>query len=423
MSRRVVITGIGPVAPCGEGRDAFWQSALDARPGLGPLEAPEFEPLPIASAGLLKDFKASKYVANRKSLKVMCRDIQIAVAASALAWQDAGFTPESVTPDRAGVSIGAGLFNNELEELAESFRLSASESGFDTRAFGQAGMAQLFPLWLLKYLPNMPACHITIAHGLRGPSNTLTADASSSAAAIEEAFHVIRRGSADVMMCGGAESKINAAGLLRYHKLNTLAVHSNGKYPVFSEDASGIIPGEGGVILVLEEYEHAKKRGARVYAEMLSAFSCVSLDGAGAGAGRSRLHAMQSALEEGGAAAADVAAVHLSACGILADDRAEAESLRSLFASAAKKPALVATKPLTGFLGYAAAAAETAFAALGAHSRKLPALPLAGRTLLSDGFRYAGGDIAGRGVILVNHFVSGLLNHTFALAPLEGGSR
>ncbi len=409
--RRVVITGVGAVSPCGEGRGALWEAALGSRPALSALRPNEFGPLPLRAAGVVRDFQASKHIANRKSLKVMCRDIQMAVVASFLARQDAGLGDADITPERSGVSMGAGLFNHELDELAESFRLSADAAGrFDSKSFGQSGMSQLFPLWLLKYLPNMPACHVTIAHSLRGPSNTITTESASSASAFEESVRIIRRGSADLMFCGGAESKLNPLGLLRYEALGILA---NGKlesaeYPVFTDRDAGVVPAEGACILILEELSHALRRNARIYAEVTGAFSCVNTDAMRQSApGNARVYAMAGALAEAGIGPAGLDGVHLSANGVGEQDRLEAEAVREMFDRSVPKPVLTATKSLTGFLGFAAAATEIAMAAMSlGENRRAPSLVL-GRPFLKEPFSFssAGGSGFSAGTLLVNHCI------------------
>jgi 3-oxoacyl-[acyl-carrier-protein] synthase II len=417
--KRVVITGIGVVSPCGEGREALWRAALEVRSGVSRVDVEGAEAFPLAVAGIVRGFEPSKYVSNRKSLKVMCRDIRLAVAASALARADARLGDGDIEPARSGVSVGAGLFSHELEEIAECVRESIGPDGsFDTRRFGESGMAQLFPLWLLKYLPNMPACHISIAHGLMGPSNTVTTDSASSAAAFEEAFRVIQRGSADLMFCGGAESKINVAGILRYHGAGVLRRNGDSpEYEVFTDRAAGIVPGEGGAMLILEERERALRRGAPVYAEVLGASACVNTDAFRAGGpDRSRAFAMAGALADAGVRLGDVDAVHLSATGVPAEDRVEAAALREVFGRGPRRPELVATKHLTGFLGYAAAATEIALAAMSIREGRTVPATLRGKSLLEGDFAFAGpGRTAAPRVVLVNHFAPGLSNHAVVL--------
>lgn len=422
--RRVVITGIGTINALGEGREPFWEALRGGRSGITPLTDREFGPLSLRGAGVVRGFEASKYVPNRKSLKVMCRDIRLAVAASYLACRDAGFGDAALNSNRAGVSIGAGLFDHDLAEMADCFRASWDGRKFDARRFGEDGMSRLFPLWLLKYLPNMPACHITIAHGLRGPSNTITVEGAGSAAAFEEAFRIIRRGSADIMFCGGAESRINPAGLLRYHGRGILANGgvSEPVYPVFSSRSDGIVPGEGAALLVLEEMEHALRRGARVFAEIAGAFSCVNADGdtSPAESVESRGYAMANVIGESGMLIEGIDVLHLSSSGISEEERFEARAVEALWGPRRKKPALAVTKPLTGFLGYASAATEIAIAAMAiAEKRSVPSAMI-GDPILGNGFEYT--PAGAGGAALVNHFVRGLSNHAVVLKFFGGPS-
>lgn len=431
MRRRVVITGIGTLNACGEGRDAFWQSAIASRSGISEISPETVGSLPVRAFGSLRDFDPNKYVTNRKSLKVMCRDISIAVACSYLAREDAGLADGVLDHERTGTCIGAGLFNHDLEELSEPFRSSIAPGiDFDTRRFGEEGMSKLFPLWLLKYLPNMPACHISIAHDLQGPSNTITADSASSAAAMEEAFHVIQRGMADMMFCGGAESRKNPSGILRYVALGL--ANANGTphrpYPVFSRNDQGFVIGEGGAILILEELEHAVKRNARIYAELAAVYS--HADTAWPENedvhGRARSEAMRGALEEAGAAPQDIDAVHLNANGILLDDLDESRAVDEVFGAMEKKPCLVRTKGLTGYLGFAAASTESALAAMSiCHGRLVPSGDDED-LLLSDRFSFSTADEALTGrqkrsrirYILINQFSRDLSLHSIVLRTM-----
>lgn len=429
MRRRIVLTGIGAVTPCGTGADALWQSAAAGRSGITARTGSDLPTIPVRAAGFIRDFEPAKFIANRKSLKVMCRDIQMAVVASYLARENSGLTSESITPVRSGVCIGAGVFEHDPEEMADSFKESLTEDArFDVVKFGASGMGRLFPLWLLKYLPNMPACHITIAHNLQGPSNTITADSSGSMSSIEEAARVIDRGTADLMFCGGAECRLYGAGLLRYHARGELKNGTGAEtdYPVFSDRSAGIVPGEGGTILVLESLEHAQARSARPLAELLGFFSGGDLsDGGVKGLAELMAHAMREALRVSGLKPEEVDVVHLSAKGLKTEDAAEAEAVRAVFGSlpAERRPRLAATKGLSGFLGYAAGPTEVALAARSLSEGRAVPSAVSGATLLPDfGFTSAG-DSAPVKRILVNHFESGLAHHALVLGAAGAGGR
>lgn len=426
MTRRVVLTGIGAVTPCGMGADALWQAALEGRTGVSAVNENDLPTIPIRSAGFIRDFEPAKVIANRKSLKVMCRDIQMAVVASYLARDHAALTADKMTPTRSGVCIGAGIFEHDPEELADSFRESTRpDATFDVINFGASGMGRLFPLWLLKYLPNMPACHITIAHNLQGPSNTITADGSGSMASIEESLRVIDRGTADLMFCGGSECRVYGAGLLRYDARNELSKATDGApsdYPVFSDRSAGLVPGEGGTVLVLESLEHAQGRGAKPLAELAGFFSGGDFsDGSVKGLAERMAHSMREALRRSGLNPSEIDVVHVSARGIQAEDQAEASAINEIFGTAGEaKPRLAVTKGLTGFLGYSAAPVEVALAAMSLQAgRAVPSI-MSGNNLLPSFKLTSAADNQPVRRILVNHFESGLAHQSIVLtAPGE----
>ncbi len=424
MKRRVVLTGIGAVTPCGTGADSLWQAAIEGRSGIRLTEASDLPTIPIPAAGYIRDFEPAKVIANRKSLKVMCRDIQMAVVASYLARQDAGLAADAITPTRSGVCIGAGVFEHDPEELADSFRESiGTDAQFDVVKFGASGMGRLFPLWLLKYLPNMPACHITIAHNLQGPSNTITADSSGSMSSIEEAARVIDRGTADLMFCGGAECRLYGAGLLRYSARGELNRSADASYPVFSERSAGLVPGEGGTVLVLESFDHAAARGAKPLAELKGFFSGGDYsDGSEAGSAERMAHAMREAARNAELRLEDIDVVHISARGLPAEDRAEARAVREVFGGLPTKPRLAVTKPLTGFLGYSAAPVEIALAARSLSAGRAVPSSVPGAPLLGD-FKFTSAADAGPvRNILVNHFEAGLSYHSIVLSSMTGAA-
>ena len=264
MKRRVVITGLGAITALGEGAGVLWNAALEGRSGIDLVSVfgEDWKP----AAGFLADFNPEKFVSPKKSLKVMARDIQLAVAAASLALDDAGARSLKLNRERFGVIAGSGVLNHEIEELAPSVQGSMEDGALDLKKFGEEGLRLLFPLWLLKYLPNMSACHISILFNLEGPNNTLTTGFSAGLQAAGEACRVIERGAADLMLAGGAESKVNPVGMSEYRILGILSPWEGREpkkiYRPFDADAQGIVVGEGAGFLVLEELEHAKKRNA-----------------------------------------------------------------------------------------------------------------------------------------------------------------
>ncbi len=368
MKRRVVITGLGALTALGEGAEALWRGALDGRSGIGEVRwgAPGAEAW-IFRGAEIRGFEPEKYVTQRKALKVMARDIQLGVAAASLAADDASARQLAGRRDRYGVIVGSGVLNHELDELAFSVLRSLGPDGrLDLSKFGQEGLSALFPLWLLKYLPNMPACHISILFDLQGPNNTLTTGASSGLEAVCEAFRIIRRGSADLVFAGAAESKLNPLGLAQYGVLGALG---NGNSPAgrpFDPESHGIIPGEGAGFLVLEELEHALARGARIWAEIA---------GYGVSSPRGRETALRAALADAGAKASEVDYLQAAGLGIADEDAAEAAAIDSVFSDQSRGLAVSASKFVTGFTGFSSGPLDLILSALAVARQEVPPVP------------------------------------------------
>ncbi|MBT5136563.1 MAG: beta-ketoacyl-[acyl-carrier-protein] synthase family protein, partial [Phycisphaerae bacterium] len=256
VESKVVISGVGIISCFGEGIDVLWDAMLEGRTGLKRIE--RFDPSGFTSqvAGELAEdaFKVRKIVpkSHRKATKVMCRDTELAVGASMLAVASAGLAtagtgdaPPTLQPNRVGCHIGAGLIAADVNELGAALVTSKKEDGaFDLAHWGSEGMQNLTPLWLLKYLPNMLACHITIVHDCQGPSNAITCCEAASALSIAESRRVIQRGDADACLSGGAEDRVNPLALYRQHCTGRLA-DSDGSGDMsslvqpFSEHATG----------------------------------------------------------------------------------------------------------------------------------------------------------------------------------------
>lgn len=286
-TRRVVITGLGVATPIGIGIDAYWEGLLQGRCGLKRIAAFDSGGLPIQIAGELPAFQLGDYIPKtyRKNAKVMARDITIAVVCAYNAVADAKLVtkciiergehagPPNLDLTRFGANIGAGLICADLDELAGALSTAASDGRFDIRKWGSEGMSNLTPLWLLKFLPNMLACHVTIVHDAQAPSNTITCGEASSHLAIGEAFRTVARGDADVCICGGAESKINPMATTRRFLCGLVNTTDNDRPETalrpFARDRAGMVPSEGGGLVILESLEHAQSRGARIYAELV----------------------------------------------------------------------------------------------------------------------------------------------------------
>lgn len=378
--RQVVVTGIGMISPCGAGWEPYWETLLKGESRIQYLPEALRQGFSAKLGGMIRDFNPSDYVKQRKLLKVMSREIQLAVAASTLAMQDAGLPAvASEEAFRYGISLGTGIINNDLDEIGVGIRSAVNERGnFDIGKFGRDGISALYPLWFLKYLPNMPACHISITHGFRGPSNTITTSAAAGAQAVGEAFHVIRRGDADVMLAGGADSKINAMGLARFHSLGLLAsrngVSPEKVYCPFDKRRDGMVVGEGASLLVLEEKAHAFQRGARIYGEICGygSSSDFNYDPTNTDDYTGKYLAMDRALHAAQVDIDDVRFILANGSGVPQDDIQEAKAIHAVFKSHLGRLKVTAVKPITGHLIYGAGSMELAAGILSLYHKMIP---------------------------------------------------
>jgi 3-oxoacyl-[acyl-carrier-protein] synthase II len=389
--RRVVITGLGVVCPAGTGIEAFWQSMLQNRSAIGPITVFDASNFPCRIAGQLAEgFSARTYVPKdyRKAVKVMARDIEIAVAAADLAFRDSGIVTRGIDPQnttipskRLGCNIGAGLICTDLDELGTAVTTALKDGKFDFKLWGASGMQNLTPLWLLKYLPNMLSCHVTIIHGAQGPSNTITCGDASGILSAGEATRQIQRGAAEVIIAGGAESKLNPMGLLRQGKLGRLCNDRNDTPAAacrpFDRQHAGTIIGEGGGLVILEELEHALARGAKIYAEVA---------GIGAGCDPGGIDvtvpnvgsmdlSVRSALRNAGIDGSSVDAIVAHGTGVPGEDRLEVAAWRAALGSQAAKPLAVSAGGAGGSLFAGAGGVTLALAAMMVHQQIVPPTP------------------------------------------------
>lgn len=267
----VVITGVGVVSPIGVGKDDFWTSIMEGRSGVGTHpELNDDYDTPFQLASGVNDFDAKLYVKPRKSLKVMCRQIQLGVAAANLAVQDAQLVREGMRAERIGTVYGSELFYGDPREMEPTYRSLIEEGFFDSTGWADQAARNCNPLAMLKYLPNMAASHIAIAHDARGPCNSIIHQDVSSLLAVIEGIDLIRRGWVDTMVTGGTGSRMAVAGLA-YHGLRTLSKRTDAPQSTprpFDADRDGYVLGEGAGSMILENRAVAEARGAAIYARV-----------------------------------------------------------------------------------------------------------------------------------------------------------
>ncbi len=395
------MTGLGPVSAVGLGMAATWDAAAAGRSGVGPIGAFDASGFDCRVAGEVRDLSVKDFVPKsyRKATKVMARDIELAVAAADFAARDAALVTRGINPDaepsypphRVGAHIGAGLIAADLDELTAALAEARDDSGaFDIHRWGESGMQNLTPLWLLKYLPNMLACHVTIIHDCQGPSNTITCAEASSGLSIGESLRVIQRGAADACFCGGAESKLNPMAFLRQLMTGRYNTQSNddGTRAVrpFCDTAAGSVVGEGGGIVLLESLETFQARAAaapddakpRVYAEVAGFGASQTVNIAARNLrpdpqGRGIAVAIRSAMREANVSPGDIDLVIPFGLGLKDSDAAEAEALKAVFGEALAGVPIVSSKPLVGNCGAGAGGLDVCLAARAIAEQMIPA--------------------------------------------------
>ncbi|MEE2896169.1 MAG: beta-ketoacyl synthase N-terminal-like domain-containing protein [Planctomycetota bacterium] len=394
--RRVVISGLGPVTPAGVGIDALWELACNGGHALSRIQCFDASGFRSRHGGEItrelfnvRDAVPKSY---RKATKVMARDIEFAVGGAAAAVADAGLVTRATTedeptiaPDRMGCHIGAGLIAADIDELTMALSRSTDDAGdFDYATWGREGMGNLTPLWLLKYLPNMLACHVTIIHDCQGPSNTITCAESSATLSVGESLRVIQRGAADACLTGGCDSKLNPMALLRQQFAGRLAetgdddATAHAAVRPYASDADGTLAGEGGGILVMETLESVQGRGGRAYAEI-----------AGAGAAQSACpdtvgmafaeddpgleSAIRQAIRASGLEPSDIDAIVPSGTGIPAVDAADRRGMEAVFGERLASIPLILPVSIVGLCGAGIGAVSLALAAKAIEAQRLPA--------------------------------------------------
>ncbi|MEM9372063.1 MAG: beta-ketoacyl synthase N-terminal-like domain-containing protein [Planctomycetota bacterium] len=428
MHRDVVVTGTGPICAAGIGVDAVWSAVCAGLSGVRALETVDGGALGMPFGGEVQGLKIRDCVPKsyRKATKVMARDIELAVAAAKLAVEDAGLVTRgsddgaaghAIDGKRTGCHIGAGQISADPVELGRAVSVSMDGAGrLDTAAWGtegagaQGAMDNLPPLWLLKYLPNMLACHVTIIHGCEGPSNTIMGAEAGALQSIGESLRVIQRGDADVCITGGAESRVNPMGLSRMRLAGRAGELPAGGDPAgavrpFDGDSCGVI-GEGGGMLILEASEAASLRGAGVYARV-AGFGCgmdtrpmtPGMEGIGDPEHDIGLvRAIRAALADAGIDGGEVDAVAPMASGMPGLDRRELGALRA--ALGREDVEMITVTPNAGNMLAGHGGVTAALAAVALRDQRLPARVHGGTPMVEGAGACAARDASLRHVLV-----------------------
>ena len=416
---RLVITGVGAVSPVGIGNDDFFAGLCDGLGGVDASNACEtrdtggsFCPNGRLVASV-REFSADRHLAgSRKHFKTMSRDVQLGVLAADLATDEARITRGTIDPDRLGVVFAAGRISPEPQTLAAAAAACVGADGkFDPARFGTDGLAGIAPLWLLRQLPNMPACHISIALDARGPNNTVTSRDAGCILTLDEAARTIARGAADAVVVGAASSSTDAVDLARMAAAGELTGTRDPQHALRPFDAGrdGTVPGEGAAAFVLERWDHAVRRGAEIYGELLG--TAAAHDGRDRTGGGGLVNAMKAALRKGGLDHLRGVG-HLNAHGKSTrwDDLVESRALRTLFGDDLAGVPVTALKSHFGYTDAGSGALELAGSVLALRHRRLPMTlgfetpdPLCGIDVIHDGPL----DLVGRTALSVNRTSAG----------------
>lgn len=372
-TRRVVITGMGLIGPLGNETGKFWTALCAGDSGIRPLTQIPADVLPISAGGEAVDFtghisefgdlEAAQKKAIRKGLKVMCREIQMGVAASQLALQDARLGSEEIDRERTGAVFGCDYIMTNPAEFEAGIRsCSAQGKDFDFESWAELGLPKVTPLWLLKYLPNMPACHVAIYNDLRGPNNSITVREASANLALAEAFCTIERGHADAIVSGATGTRIHAIKSIHVSLQEEVAEANEDPTKLsrpFDANRTGVVIGEGAGSLVLEDLDHANQRGATPLAEIVGYGSSTVIKRSSLADRKTAVaNAIKQALGTAQMTPNDIGHVNAHGISTIQGDRDEAAAIESIFGARSNPVPVVAPKSATGNTGAGSGAME-----------------------------------------------------------------
>ena len=339
--KRVVVTGLGAITPIGTGKDNFWSALIAGKNGIGKITRFDASDLSARIAGEVPDFDPAQFI-DKKELKRMDRYTQFALAAARLALEDSKLEIDKIDSDRAGVLT----LHNQYEKVFTK------------------GASRISPFFIPMAITNMAAGNVAIAFGLRGVCECIVTACASGTNAIGDAFHLIQRGDADLMFAGGSEAAISPAGVAGFAAMKALCSDHNddpehASRP-FDKNRSGFIMGEGAGIILLEELNHAKNRGAHIYAEIVGygrnddAYHITTP----APGGITQAKCMKLALDDAGLKPEDIDYINAHGTSTQFNDKGETEAIKNLFGAHAYKIPVSSTKSMTGHMLGAAGGVE-----------------------------------------------------------------
>ncbi len=376
MRRRVVITGVGCVTPLGTTVPELWKNLLASKSGVGRTTIFDSSNFPTKISAEVKNWSVADAGLDAQEWANRSRHTRFAAGAANQAVKESGVLG-TVDPQRFGVYLGAGEGSQDFFNFSQMMCEAVASGELDMKTFVEAGLKILDPKAELEQEPNMPVSYLAGMFDAQGPNvNCLTACAASSQA-IGEATEIIRRGEADVMLSGGAHSMIHPFGVTGFNLLTALSERNDEPERAsrpFDKNRDGFVLGEGAAMVVLEEYEHARKRGAPIYGELLGygttadAFRITDTHPEGRGA----ISCLNMALKDAGKNATDVDYINAHGTSTSVNDRVESLSIRNVFGSHADKVPVSSTKSMTGHLIAAAGATELIISLMAIKDDALP---------------------------------------------------
>jgi len=362
MKHRVVITGMSAITSLGQDLNTFWNNLMEGKSGVSTIDAFDVSEYPTRIAAEIKDWDPETYI-DRKEARRMDRYVQFAVAAAQLALKDANLSIQDDTdPERVGVYIGSGI--GGLGTFEDQYRTLLEK-----------GPKRVSPFFIPMMIANMASGQVSILTGAKGPNSTTVTACATGTHTIGDSFRLLQSGEADVMLCGGAEATIRPTGLAGFCSMRAMSTRNDEPERAsrpYDVDRDGFVMGEGAGVLVLETLEHAKKRGARIYGEVIGygmsgdAHHMTDPDPNGAA------RCMRKALADAGIAPEDVDYINAHGTSTPVGDISETTAIKSAFGDHAYKLAVSSTKSMTGHLLGAAGGVEAVICALALTRGKLP---------------------------------------------------
>lgn len=377
MKRRVVVTGIGCVTPMGADVEKVWTGLKNSESGVGYTTIFDASNFPTRISAEVRNWDISDVGEDPELWKLRGRHTRFAAGAAKKAVQDAGVDEKTIDPTRFGVYLGSGEGQQDFNNFTQMMISALDGDQLDVARFTKAGLEVLHPLAELEQEPNMPAGHMAALFNAQGPNaNCLTACAASSQA-IGEAVEIIRRGDADVMLSGGTHSMIHPFGVTGFNLLTALSTNNENPTKAsrpFDRHRDGFVLGEGAAMLILEELEHAKKRGAKIYGEVLGygstadAFRITDTHPEGRGAAS----CIRLALQDARLNLDDIHYINAHGTSTTVNDKVESLAIKTVFGERAYKIPVSSTKSMMGHLIAAAGATELIICLMAIRDNVLP---------------------------------------------------